>query len=185
MNDQHEQVHQEAAMEFVGIPSAGVRERRPRFPGWAEITTAEMRSAWRRSGTTQPLGLSAWQKGRICCISGLELATYPDRSGGTGPQWHLSVTLLRQHPPDSVIRIALAAFDLEAAEEDNHEPGNARHFWMPVDPQHRVECECKADEQLVVEANGHRWTNPKEGPCLGCRTERLTGRPCSLHGARP
>ncbi len=71
------------------------------------------------------------------------------------------------------------------AEEDNHHPGNARHFWRPLDPSHRVDCECKEDEVLVTDADGYRWTNPQDGePCRGCDFESLTGKPCPLHTMR-
>lgn len=31
----------------------------------------------------------------------------------------------------------------------NHEPGNAKHFWCPVDPSRRVDCECKSGASIA------------------------------------
>ena len=67
-------------------------------------------------------------------------------------------------------------------EEDNHHPGNARHFWLPLDPTKRVDCECKSDEAVITEPDGYQWTNPhNESECRGCASASLYGRPCPLH----
>lgn len=122
-------------------------------------------------------------------LSAVEVAEQP-RSGTPGPQWHISIVDRSTREPRRAsaeqIAIARCAFDMLTAEEDNHHPGNARHFWMPVDPTERVDCECKASEVTVEEADGYRWTNPAEGACRGCEHERVmraTGltRPCPLH----
>lgn len=129
----------------------------------------------------------------IQVISKLEVVPYPDDETVSGPQWHVSVTRAGKRgivrPYQSDVDLALADFDMVGAEEDNHEPGMARHFWMPVDPAHRVDCQCKADEDLIVEPDGHTWTNPKsgEGLCRGCEQELLFARkglpprPCPIH----
>jgi hypothetical protein len=73
-------------------------------------------------------------------------------------------------------------FGIVGAEEDNHEPGAVRSLWLPCDPKHRVDCECKATEVQVVDARGHRWSNAPEAElCRGCQLEALVGRPCPLH----
>jgi hypothetical protein len=129
------------------------------------------------------LSASAWTNGKLLAISALEDGELPDGSG-SGPQWHISISELGKRPTLKLARRALKVFGLEGAEEDNHEPGNAKHFWMPVDPEHRVDCECKVDEVTVVEPDGHRWSNAREPElCRGCEFQRLTGNPCSLHGA--
>ncbi len=72
------------------------------------------------------------------------------------------------------------------AEEDNHEPGNARHFFVPVDKAKRGICECKTTEEVHVEPNGHTWTNPRPETgeaCRGCETAHITGNACPIHGA--
>lgn len=157
------------------------RERWPKDP-----------PAWRRRkpppmDPRNVLSLSAWQSGPIVVLSALELAEPPDKQGDPIPQWHISVADVGKRPGPKHVRRALRAFGLVGAEEDNHHPGTARHFWMPVDPARRVACECKADEDVIVEPDGHRWTNPREGegPCRGCSFEKLSGKPCPLHGSAP
>jgi hypothetical protein len=122
-------------------------------------------------------------------LSALDIAAQP-RSGTPGPQWHISVVDRSTEEPfrasSEQIRLARCAFGMLEAEEDNHHPGNARHFWLPIDPSERVECECKTDELLVEEPDGYQWTNPVEGECRGCEHERVMQgvgmrRPCPLH----
>lgn len=146
------------------------RPRTPTASGWIRVALVE-------NG-------SVWESGPLRVISTLDQAELPDRAG-IGPQWHVSITRRGRRPHPKDVRRALRAFGLVGAEEDNHHPGNARHFWRPVDPSHRVECECKEDEVLVTDAGGYQWTNPPEGePCRGCEFERLTGKRCPLHAAR-
>lgn len=155
------------------------QERRP-GPGWERIPIPPA-SPLAEIGT-----VSAWQRKRTCVISALENAELPDGSG-TGPQWHISVSRVagagNKRPSFVDVRRALHAFDMKGAEEDNHHPGNARHFWVPVDPSKRVGCECKVTETVVTEKDGYQWTNPTDGTCRGCELERLLGKPCSIHHA--
>jgi len=144
--------------------------------------------AWRRRQTPplplKPISASAWQCGPICVISSLELAEPPDGVGDPIPQWHCSIADVGRRPKPHHVRKALRAFGMTQAENDTHHPGNAVHFWMAVDPARRVSCQCKADEETIVDPDGYKWTNPLpgEGPCRGCSIAPLTGRPCPLHG---
>jgi hypothetical protein len=83
-----------------------------------------------------------------------------------------------------VVLSDLADMELPRAEVDNHHPGHAVNLFLPVDPAHRVDCECKDEEQLVLESDGYTWTTPKDGPCRGCELAQvLPGlRRCSIHG---
>lgn len=123
---------------------------------------------------------SAWCRGGSTVISALELADYPDGQGA-GPQWHISIRHISGRP--RVVSGVLRAFGMPGAEEDNHHPGIARHFWLPVDPAHRVDCECKETEEIIVEPDGYTWTNPTDGPCRGCELEETMGHACPLHSA--
>jgi len=136
----------------------------------------------------------AWSKGSIRVISGLEFAKLP-RSSSSGLQYHLSVAYAFVPGQAEVIRASDAtvqevvkAFGLpDGWEEDNHEPGRARHLWCPVDPVHRVACECATDETTLVEPDGHTWSNDTRGMsdpalCRGCRISKITGKPCPIHG---
>lgn len=153
-----------------------MNERRPK-DGWEEVSTASM------PRRPNELATSAWQRGRIRVISSLVDAELPDGSGASGPQWHVSVSSGGRRPSPTEVKQALRAFSMKGAEEDNHHPGVARHFWLPVDPRARVECECKTSEVVVVEPDGYRWSNPREGECRGCEMSLLSGVPCRLHSS--
>jgi hypothetical protein len=150
-------------------------ERRP-GPGWSECPVPQaVRVAIRARS------LSMWERKGVRVLSALEDAELP--RGGAGPQWHVSISRIGALPRPADVERALSAFGLVGAEEDNHHPGNARHFWMPLDPRERVDCQCKETEEVVV-TDGVAWTNPREGACRGCEIEPLTGRACPLHGER-
>lgn len=90
-------------------------------------------------------------------------------------QWHLSISCvgLRRRPNTTEVKRVLKAFDLVGAEEDNHRPGIARHFWMPVVPEKRIPCECKATEIKIVEPDGFRWQCEPDKAELVAEQERL------------
>lgn len=134
-------------------------------------------------------GFSA-ARGSLVILSTIDVAELPDGSGDVGPQWHLSVSLgkgAKRRATDDECERVLRDFGLEGAEEDNHTPGLARHFWMPVDPARRVECECKTVDVVHVEPDGFRWSNPRDATpenchaCLAVRGGLATS--CPLHGA--
>jgi hypothetical protein len=161
-----------------------LRERRPR----REVV--RWRFQGRAPSDVVPLpGMGAYyvhEYGRAFVVSALELADYPDGSGVRGPQWHLSISGRGKHgrverPDEKRVRQVLRDFGLEGAEEDNHHPGHARHFWLPVDLARRVTCECKETEETIVEPDGYRWTNPTDGGCRGCELEVLIAKPCPIH----
>ena len=123
---------------------------------------------------------------------GIRWLVLPDQVAGSGQhpgdsglQWHISVTRRGERPTATDVLKALRAFGLVGAEEDNHHPGAARHFWLVVDPARRVTCDCKEDEVTVREPDGYTWTNPQpgEGECRGCEMQKLLGKACPIHGA--
>lgn len=154
-------------------------ERRPSGREWLEVRNpAAPVGSW-------VLACSTWSDGRLFVISTLVDAELPDGSGATGLQWHVSISRgkgKRAKPLE--IRRALRAFDFVSAEEDNHEPGAARHFWMPVDPSRRVDCECKETEDVITDRDGFKWSNPKDpSECRGCQYARMFGKPCPIHAS--
>lgn len=151
---------------------AATRERLP-GQGWAPA----------RVPLPPAESVSAWTDGRVLVISALEVAESPDGRGDAIPQWHISVSERGKRPSKGGLRRALGAFGMRGSEEDNHHPGVARHFWLPVDPTRRVKCQCKADEDVIREPGGYEWTNPKDGACRGCELQRMTGKTCPLHSA--
>lgn len=129
-----------------------------------------------------------YERAGVRVISSLVVGRMPEGKGDIGPQWHVSISDRGGRPNDHTRRAALGAFGLAGAneaEEDNHHPGRARHFWLVCDEERRVACECKDEEETIVEPDGYRWTNPKpetgEG-CRGCEFERTPdGPPCPIH----
>lgn len=147
-------------------------------------------SAWVSRGVAPGTNGLAWawdHPSGVRVLSSRVVAEYPD-GDGQGLQDHVSVSRRGRRPADSDLRLALRAFGAEGWEEDGHHPGIARHFWRPLDPAHRVQCQCKADELVVVEPGGYTWTTPVDGPCRGCEYAatigRLTGRRCPIHAPR-
>lgn len=62
------------------------------------------------------------------------------------------------------------AFGMLGAEEDNHgietkrgyRGGAVRMLFMRIDPEKRIDCECKETERVVVEPDGFTFTIPRE-----------------------
>lgn len=160
-----------------------IREMRPsKLGGWRRLRA--LAAGGLLTATTR--AWSAWSRRGMLALSTLEHAEYPDGSGEVGLQWHVSFSRHdgARRCSDIEVQQALVSFQLRGAEEDNHHPGVARHFWMPVDPARRVACECKASEVLVEEPDGYRWSNSADDEdCRGCELAELTGRPCPIHAA--
>ena len=148
----------------------------------AEARRWEVLGPWRGDGGN--VGM-VYRRGKIRVVSSLDDAQLPDGSGERGPQWHVSISRAGKRARPEDVSIALRAFGLVGAEEDNHHPGVARHYWLPVDPARRVACECKANEETIREADGYEWTNPTDAPCRGCEFERERGRRCPIHNPAP
>lgn len=126
------------------------------------------------------ISISCWERRGMTVISELCFASSPDGIG-TCLQWKVSVRGSQGRPTKKELKTARRDFKLDGWEEDNHLPGDARHFWLVVDPYRRAPCVCKDDEVLVTDPDGYQWTTPRGGPCRGCAVERVTGRPCTLH----
>lgn len=145
-------------------------ERVPTEPGWVM-----------GSGLGAPPNATRWHKGGLVVISELIHGELPD-GDGKGWQWLVSVSLKGRRANGRQARRALRAFDMLEAEEDNHGPGNARSFFLVVDPARRVACQCKTDETTHRDPDGYKWTTPANGPCSGCEYAPITGRSCPIHG---
>lgn len=87
------------------------------------------------------------------------------RTGLVLPTFQVSVSKNRARPDDEAVRSALADFDMEGADEDNHSPGIARHFWLIDDGRTKQpECECKETEETIVEPDGFKWQKERNVP---------------------
>lgn len=128
--------------------------------------------------------IERWRSGPIVVGSSIQLTDAPDGRGDQLPQWLVSVSNTGKRPKPHHVRRALRAFGMVGSESDAHHPGVAVHYWLVCDPSRRVTCQCKSDEDLVVEPDGYRWTNPKPETgeaCRGCEYEHDFGRPCPIH----
>lgn len=132
------------------------------------------RSVWRRlpdaMGPSGELALRfhAARLG-LLVVSSVDLAEF---RGVVRPQYHVSISspssvcgleLTPRRPVDHECQAVLAEMGMRGAEEDNHEPGLARHFWRLCEaaPDEAMGCECKETEETVVEPDGHRWQRPR------------------------
>lgn len=192
MNTKHELAMQRAkeqgSLSVRPRHQSGGGERRPsKMSGFRRV------NQWYAPGhDDQIISISAWMRRGLFMISALELADAPDGGGDVIEQWHVSMSkrnhandIASKRPTDEECRQALACLGLTGAEEDNHHPGVARHFWMPVDPARRVDCECKTDETTHVAPDGYRWTSPIND-CSGCAYRELmreqnVSAPCPIH----
>ena len=124
---------------------------------------------------------SAWTYGKIRVLSSLSTMERPG-TPEPGPTWLISITRRGQRPTPADVRKALRAFGMTGAEEDNHGSGNARSFFLVVDPAFRGICECKSAESVIVEGDGYTFSvDDDPANCGGCDMERLHGRPCPRH----
>ena len=164
-----------------------VRAKRPRGKGWRRLPLP----AIARPSNALDIGGAFARYDGTKVFSMLVVAELPGEPAASGPTWHLSVSRYLHRPSDALVRRVLQAFDLVGAEEDNHNPGIARDFFQPVDSSRRGLCECKLEEETVVEPDGYTWTSPHRGrrdprECRGCQYEQMVlslGRhaPCPIH----
>lgn len=61
------------------------------------------------------------------------------------------------------IKSCLKDWGIEDFEEDNHEPGIARKFFLPVDPAFRKPCPCKNEEVVHYKGDYFYSRKRKEG----------------------
>lgn len=102
---------------------------------------------------------TAWQSGFICALSSIVYLHDEEKP----PHWEWLISFSkngRSRLSDKEIKIALKAFDAQEFEEDNHEPGIARKFWLSVDPKYRKPCDCK-DEMVITEGD-YRYSQKKD-----------------------
>lgn len=114
---------------------------------------------------TQSIGAEthAWQLGHICVLTSAERVEY---RGKIVAHNHLSVSvILDRRPTNREIEMVRHDFDMEDAEEDNHLPGRIRNLFLPLHlPRGTVGiCDCKADEEQMVEPDGFTWSKKRHG----------------------
>lgn len=176
--------------------------RRPSSPVWQRRRNLEPRvlALWDPVCRSRVTELRVYERqllngARLRVLSALGVAETPRGTGEIIPQWHVSVARLSggftpriERPDDHELHLVRQSFGLMVAEEDNHHPGDARHLWLPVDDAHRVDCECKTSEVVVVEPDGYTWTNDVQAVedatrCRACEIAPVVGRACEIHHA--
>lgn len=104
---------------------------------------------------------SCWSLRGLLVVSTLNNGELP--RGGRGLSWHVSAsTVGAKRCDDRQLARVRRDFRMEAAEEDNHQPGIARNLFLSVDPAFRVTCECKETEEQIQEPDGFRWSKKIE-----------------------
>jgi hypothetical protein len=105
----------------------------------------------------------AWRRGRLTVLSTLAWARF---RGEDKWQWMISISSGGNYAGDAEVSRALRDFGMVAADEDNHEPGAVRKFWLPCDwaPGDASTCECKETETTITEGNGLAWQTEAAEP---------------------
>lgn len=94
---------------------------------------------------------TAWQNGYICALS--SVAHISDEHLPPHYEWLVSFSNMgKWRLSDKDVGRALKAFGAEDFEEDNHESGVARKYWMAVEEKYRRPCPCK-DEMVITEGD--------------------------------
>lgn len=111
--------------------------RRPQGFGWVVV---EMNEHY-----------TAWQNGIYCALSSV-VHVFDDHQPEHW-EWLVSFSNMgKQRLTNEQIKFCLKAFDAENFEEDNHESGIARKFWLAIDEKYRKPCPCK-DEMVITEGD--------------------------------
>lgn len=157
---------------------------RPRCGTWIILPDSPRMKAARPEGVKESISWTT-PEAQFVVMSDLIWSQYP-KGTGSGLQWHISISLQDppRRPPTNLCMEILATFGMPHVEEDNHHPGVARHYFCPLDPSERVDCECKESEETIVEPDGYKWQNAKDpAECRGCEYEAMTGKSCKIHNA--
>lgn len=107
----------------------------PQEPGWSAIGVNKDHTAW--------------QKGYVYALS--SLISVMDEHQPAHFEWLVSFSKMgKRRLSNAEIQPVLKAFGIEDFEEDNHEKGIARKFWLAVEEKYRKPCPCK-DEMIITE----------------------------------
>lgn len=130
------------------------RSPQPRGDAW------KLEACWRVEGDV----IHRWSNGTIVACASRHAGIESKHSGLVVPCFHLSISDDGHRASNEVIRGVLAEFNLEGAEEDNHSPGVARHFWLDEGRAAQPDCECKKTEETIIEPDGYQWQRERSAP---------------------
>lgn len=101
---------------------------------------------------------TAWQNGHICALSSVVFV----EDEHLPPHWEWLVSFSnmgRLRLSDYQVLKGLKAFNAENFEEDNHERGIARKYWLAVEEKYRKPCPCK--DELVISEGDYKYSVKK------------------------
>lgn len=133
----------------------------PRWRSWERLPSVSFRDDPRPA-------LQGWLRQRLQVLVGLGPMEF---RGESRLQHTLSICTYtgvdrtRSRSTDEEVAVALRDFGMAGAEEDNHQPGIIRMFFLLADlrpGEEGIQCECKSDEQVVVEPDGFRWSRTRD-----------------------
>lgn len=104
---------------------------------------------------------TAWQKGKFCALSSSIYVS--DEHLPPHWEWLVSFSVMgKARVSNNEIKQLLKDFSAENFEEDNHEPGIARKFFLAVDHKYRIPCPCK--NETIVTDGEYQYSKLKEQP---------------------
>lgn len=133
---------------------SAIKPKSPVTPGWTRAT------GWDCPQILKKLGypVVAWlhRSSGLFVMSAVEVAQPEPGQPSLGPEYHLIVSKNGHRCSSGEAVMALIAFDLRDAKEDNHVPhGLVRNFWRPVaDNLSGYECPCTDREPAMLEDKG-------------------------------
>lgn len=102
---------------------------------------------------------TAYQKGKYCALS--SVCYIEDEHLPPHWEWLISFSGMgAQRLSDLDIKKCLKDFEATDFEEDNHERGITRKFWLAVEHKYRIPCPCK-DEKIIIE-NDYKYSVKKD-----------------------
>ena len=121
---------------MVAVLKSNVPQRRkPQGSGWRMV---DINENW-----------TAWKKGGVYALS--SVIEVEDEHQPLHWEWMISFSYMGQRVlTNKELKKPIKDFCAEGFEEDNHEKGIVRKFFMAVEPKYRVPCPCK-DEIIITE----------------------------------
>jgi len=105
------------------------------------------------------INYTAWQIDNICALS--SVVFIEDEHLPPHWEWLISFSFMgKTRLTNSQITTSLKAFDAEIFEEDNHEKGIARKFWLAIEEKYRKPCPCK--DEIIISEGEYQYSVKKQ-----------------------
>ncbi len=160
---------------LIPVPPGLAAKRPPAWASWTDLGPRPLPG--------DPF-VHVWRRGRLTVFSTVAWTLFYGVE-----QWHymISVSARGTYASDDEVKRALRDFDMQPADEDNHESGAGIRKWFlpcswkPGDPS---VCECKTTEMTVVEPTGYRWQVPVDADLQARRDEQAAKNRAARMGLR-